>query len=124
MNSKLVCELAKSLPGVTVKNHFGSDAFYADKRSFVTVWHEKNEISLRLNIRQQQEFLEKGGEAFAEIDNAWGRQGWTKVYLEFVKKRALEEALKSAWENSANKGTSLAGGQSRKKSSKGTTQKK
>jgi hypothetical protein len=43
------------------------------------------------------------GDGFIEIDNAWGRQGWTKVQVEFVDRPEFLEALKSAWIHSAAK---------------------
>ena len=80
---------------------FGSDAFYANKRIFATVWHDKNEVNLRLSPEEQRHFLVQDGEGFVEIDNAWGRQGWTTVQLEFVDPKLFEEALYSAWKHSS-----------------------
>ncbi|MEQ1876899.1 MAG: hypothetical protein ABL958_09655, partial [Bdellovibrionia bacterium] len=60
--------------GVTVKNHFGSDAFCANGRIFATVWHDKNRVNLMLNQEQQKSLLLKdGSEGFIQIDGAWGR---------------------------------------------------
>jgi hypothetical protein len=95
--------MARALSGVTEKDHFGSDAFYANKRIFATVWHERNEMNLRLSPVEQRRFLLLEGEGFVEIDNAFGRQGWTKVQLEFVGRKELTEALDSAWAFSATK---------------------
>ena len=104
MNSKQASDLAKELPGTTMKDHFGSDAFSANKRTFATIWHDKNEVNLRLRHQKQSHFLETGGDAFEEIDNSWGRQGWIKVYLEYVEKPVFAAALESAWEYSSVKG--------------------
>jgi hypothetical protein len=103
VSTKTVCEMAEALEGVTVKDHFGSDAYCANKRMFATVWHDRNEVNLRLSLEQQRHFLSLDGEGFVEIDNAWGRQGFTKVQLEFVNRKQFEKALKSAWEHSAIK---------------------
>jgi hypothetical protein len=109
MTSKLACNLIRKLEGITEKDHFGSDAFIANKRMFATVWHDKNTANLRLSLKQQIHFLSQDGEAFVEIDNAWGRQGWTLVQLEFTSQDQFKEAIAAAFENSPNKASKLAG---------------
>jgi hypothetical protein len=103
VSTRFVCEAARSLDGVSEKDHFGSDAFYANKRIFATVWHDRNEVNLRLKLDEQSRFLSIDGDGFTEIPNAFGRQGWTQVQLDFVDRKALLEALKSAWTFSAAK---------------------
>ena len=93
--------MAKELDGVIEKDHFGSDSFSANKRMFATVWHDHNSVNLRLSPKEQKEFLSMDGEGFLEIDNAWGRQGWTKVQLEFVDVDEFKSALLAAWKYSA-----------------------
>lgn len=101
LTPRIVCEMAHALDGVTEKDHFGSDAFMANKRIFATVWHDKNGVNLRLSLKDQRNFMEQDGEGFVEIDNAWGREGWTKVQLEFVDSKLFEDALQAAWRHSA-----------------------
>lgn len=105
LTTNQVCEMARAFDGVTEKDHFGSDAFCANGRIFATVWHDKNEVNLMLNIEQQQNFLAIDGEGFNQIDNAWGRNGATNIQLEFVDRAQFADALKAAWINSANKRT-------------------
>jgi hypothetical protein len=107
ISSKQAAEMARSLEGVTEKDHFGSDAFVAHKRIFATVWHDKNEVNLMLSREQQRRFLSIDGEGFAELDNAWGRAGATRAQLAFVDRKDFLEALKAAWQNSAVKRTAL-----------------
>ena len=95
--------MARALEGVTEKDHFGSDAFVANKRIFATVWHDKNEVNLMLSSEQQRHVLAIDGEGFAEIDNAWGRAGATKAQLDFVDRKDFARALKLAWEHSVNR---------------------
>lgn len=101
MTTKAACELARALDDVSEKDHFGSDAFYANKKIFATVWHDKGEVNLRLNTDQQRRFLEEDGESFVEIDNAWGKQGWTRVQLQFADGSVFKEALRAAWSNTS-----------------------
>ena len=49
----------------------------------------------------RRQFVAMDGEGFAEIDNAWGRQGWTTANLEFLEREDFAAAVKTAWENSA-----------------------
>ncbi len=93
-------QIARSLEGISEKDHFGSDAFYANKRIFATFWPDKNEVNVRLSPEEQMRYLEEP-EAFVQIDNAWGRQGWTTVLLKFVSRKSFESALKAAWAHSA-----------------------
>ena len=101
LSSKVAQQIASELPGVTGKDHFGSDGLYVNKRIFATVWHDKNEVNLRLNPEQQRNFVAKKAKAFSEIPNAFGRRGWTTIKLEFVDQKLFAQALKAAWENSA-----------------------
>ena len=110
---------------MTVKDHFGSDAFSANKRMFITIWHESNSANLRLNSELQKKFLELDGEAFTMIDNHWGSIGWTSVHFKYVEKEDFLAAVKAAYEFSAEKiavkqkGTAL-----KKTNGKKTTEKK
>jgi len=113
--------MARALDGVTEKDHFGSDAFVANKRIFATVWHNKNEVNLMLNEQQQRELLVRdGSEGFNQLDNAWGKDA-INVQLEFVDPKIFSEALKAAWVNSANKRGNLG---SRKKPASAVRKKK
>ncbi len=100
ISSKAACDVIRKLSDITEKDPFGSDAFYANKRIFATVWHNENKVNVRLTLELQRKFLETDGEAFSEIDNAWGRQGWTTVQLEFVDKGLFSDAVQAAWESS------------------------
>lgn len=93
--------MVRALEGVTEKNHFGSDAFYAHKRIFATVWPEKKQVNLRLTPEQHLRFVAEDGEAFEAVANAFGSQGWTTVHLDFIERPALAVALGAAWTSSA-----------------------
>lgn len=108
MNTKTACSLARELEGVSEKDHFGSDAFYANKRIFATVWHERGEVNLRLSLEQQRYFVDKHREGFFQIENAWGKQGWTTADLKSVEKSLFLKALKAAWETSFKKKSPIA----------------
>jgi YjbR len=100
LTAKRALELVRELPDLTEYDHFGSNAFKGKGSTFVTVWETKNTANLRLSPEEQRRFVMLDGEGFVEIDNAWGRQGWTTVNLEFVDEAAFREALTSAWQRS------------------------
>lgn len=111
LSAKQICELARSFEGVTEKDHFGSDAFIANGRIFVTVWHDKGIANLMLNREQQRGFLERdGGDAFRTLDNAWGAHAFSAVLGE-IEPDLLREALELAWKCSGQKRTRLGSAQ-------------
>src|ERR1700733_4401947 len=97
LTTKSVCKLAQKFDGVTVKNHFGSDAYCANGRIFATVWHDKDRVTLMLNQEQQKSFLLRdGSEGFIQINNSWGRDA-IGVDLASTDADLFIEALKMAW---------------------------
>ena len=42
-------------------------------------------------------------DAFAPLDNAWGRQGWTRATLAALSEAELSAALEMAWRRGAAK---------------------
>lgn len=115
----MLSDWALRLDGVTVKDHFGSDGFSANKRMFLTILHKENLANIRLSPEAQRRFLSLDGEGFSEVNDRWGHQGWTRVHLEFVDRSDLAEALKAAWEYSKVKtGPTPLGGTSKKKTAK------
>jgi hypothetical protein len=106
LKAKRACELVRELPDVTEYDHFGSNAFKAKGGTFATVWTEKNTVNLRLTPEEQRRFVALDGEGFIEIDNAWGRQGWTTANLDFVDEQAFRAALLAAWHRACEKPSS------------------
>jgi YjbR len=98
VTTKQACEMARAMPNVSEQDHFGSDAFRTAYGIFATVWHGTNTVNLRLTPEQQQRFVAIDGEGFREIDNAWGRQGWTTAVLEFLDAPQFLEALRAAYD--------------------------
>jgi YjbR len=103
LSAKRALELVRELPDVTEYDHFGGNAFKGKGSTFVTVWEAKNTANLKLSPEEQRRFVMLDGEGFVEIDNAWGRQGWTTANLEFVDETAFREALAIAWRRSNEK---------------------
>ena len=105
LNIKKVYEIIRKLDGVTEKDHFGGDAFVANKKIFATVWAKTNSVNLMLNLDQQKQVLSIDGEGFEAIDNAWGRKGATCMQIEFAELNDFKEALALAVANTIKKKT-------------------
>ncbi|MGZ3690662.1 MAG: MmcQ/YjbR family DNA-binding protein [Pseudobdellovibrio sp.] len=103
LSIKKVLEIARSMEGVTEKDHFGGVAFVANGKIFATVWSKTNTVNLMLNLEQQTQLLSIDGEGFFALNNAWGRKGATCVQLEFVEKSDFEDALELALYNTKKK---------------------
>ncbi|HET8697345.1 MAG TPA: hypothetical protein VFO94_07665 [Gammaproteobacteria bacterium] len=103
LTTQQACELAHELPDVSMRDHFGSDAFRTPGGIFATVWHDKQTVNLMLTPEQQRRFVALDGNAFVAIDNAWGRNGATTANLRTVDLGQFVEALRTAWHNSAEK---------------------
>jgi hypothetical protein len=113
LTTKQAFDLARELPDVTLRDHFGSDALRTPGGIFATVWHDKQTVNLMLTPEQQRRFVALDGNGFVAIDNAWGRKGATTANLEAVDAALFVEALRTAWHNSAEKAARRRSGRKR-----------
>ncbi len=97
LTTKAACEIARALPEVSGKDHFGSDAFYANKRLFATVWHDLGEVNVKVPPDVQADFFQLDAKVFAQIKNGFGRMGWTTIRLKHVSRKTFTMALETAW---------------------------
>jgi hypothetical protein len=58
---------------------------------------------IKLTLKQQRTSIEKAPEVFKPSSGAWGRQGYTNVYLPAAKATIVRTALDAAAKNVANK---------------------
>jgi hypothetical protein len=58
---------------------------------------------VKLTLEQQRTFIEKAPEVFKPSRGAWGRQGYTNVYLPVAKPTIVRTALDAAAKNVASK---------------------
>lgn len=114
ISTKAACEIIRQIPEVKEKDHFGSDAFSGAGRMFATVWHDEKKVNVRLSPALQKKYLELDSEAFTEIDNSWGRQGWTGIQLDYVDRNLFCEIVKEAWDFSKIKSPSSGRSASKK----------
>ena len=58
---------------------------------------------VKLTPEQQRAFIQKAREVFKRCSGAWGRQGYTNVYLRSAKMGIVRAALEAAAKNVANR---------------------
>jgi hypothetical protein len=95
-------EIALSLEGTTEAAHFDRAAFKV-RRIYVTLAADGKSANFNFKPDQQALKCAVAADAFSAIPNAWGLQGWTECRLSRLTKPELEAALRTAWENGAQK---------------------
>ena len=90
--------LALALPGVTEHPHFDRQAFKA-RVTFATLAPDGASANFKFRPDEQELKCLVAPEAFTPIDNAWGRQGWTRAELSALGEDELRAALETAFAN-------------------------
>jgi len=92
--------LALALPDVVDAPHFDRRAFKA-RVTFATLAADGLSANIKLSPDDQQWKCAVAPEAFAPLDNAWGRRGWTSASLAALSEAELAAALDMAWRAAA-----------------------
>ena len=88
--------IALSLDGASEAPHFDRAAFRV-ARTFATLAADQKTANLKFSPDEQAFKSMLAPEAFATLDNAWGRQGWTLAKLSALSEAELHAALEMAW---------------------------
>ena len=94
--------LALALPGVSEYPHFDRRAFRA-RVTFATLAPDERTANLKFAPDEQALKCAVAPDAFLPLDNAWGRQGWTRAKLAALTEAELRAALEMAWRHGAAK---------------------
>ncbi len=88
--------IALSFEGAREHPHFDRRAFKA-RITFATL--ALDELSANIKFAPDEQALKcaVAQDAFAPLDNAWGRQGWTRATLAALSEAELRAALEMAW---------------------------
>ena len=97
--------LAMSLEGTTEAPHFDRTAFKV-ARIYVTLAPDKRTANFKFAPDEQELKCAVAPDAFAPIQNAWGRQGWTTAILSKLSVPELRDALEMAWRHALPKARS------------------
>lgn len=88
--------LALALEGTSEAPHFDRIAFRR-ARIFATLAPGGVSANLRFTPADQELYCTARPDAWAPVDNAWGRQGWTTAALGALDEADLRGALLAAW---------------------------
>ncbi len=94
---------ALSLPGTEEYDHFGKPAFRANKHTFATLWVPEQRVMVKLSLIDQSVFSAFDPEVVYPVPNKWGLKGCTFFELTKVRQDIIEDALTTAWHQSAIK---------------------
>ncbi|RYE50827.1 MAG: MmcQ/YjbR family DNA-binding protein [Hyphomicrobiales bacterium] len=94
-DSESFARIALALPGATSGPHSDRTAFKA-KRTFATLAADGLSANLKFTPDEQEFKCQLAPEVFQAIDNGWGRQGWTTMWLGAATEEDVAAALEMA----------------------------
>lgn len=86
-------ELALSFPEATEAPHFEKTSFRVKNKIFATLDLKKNLACIRLSPIDQDVFSVFDNQIIYPVANKWGKQGWTLVELNKVRKDLFKDIL-------------------------------
>lgn len=93
--------LALALPEAEELPHFEKASFRVKGKIFATLPADGPFAVLKLSL-EEQDALSRAAPALFQV-TPWGHQGWTRVDLEGVEPKLLEQLLRGAWARVAPK---------------------
>ncbi|MGD9543185.1 MAG: MmcQ/YjbR family DNA-binding protein [Methylocystis sp.] len=99
-----VRRLALSLEGTSEAPHFDRAAFKV-ARIYATLAADGLTANVKFTPEEQEFKSMMAPQAFAPVRNAWGRQGWTTIFLDAIDPSELSDALETAWRHAAKNTT-------------------
>jgi hypothetical protein len=96
--------MALEIPTAVEQSHMNHPDFRIAGRIFASLGvPDENWGMIKLTPEQQRTFIEKTPEVFKPSSGAWGRQGYTNVYLPAATATIVRAALDAAAKNVAGK---------------------
>jgi hypothetical protein len=96
--------MALEIPTAVEQSHMNHPDFRIAGRIFASLGvPDENWGMIKLTPEQQRTSIEKAPEVFKPSSGAWGRQGYTNVYLPAAKATIVRAALNAAAKNFAGK---------------------
>jgi hypothetical protein len=97
-------KLALEIPTAVERSHMNHPDFRVAGKIFASLGvPDKNWGMVKLTQEQQRAFIEKAPTVFKPCSGAWGRQGYTNVYLAAAKVSIVRAALDAAAKNVASR---------------------
>jgi hypothetical protein len=96
--------MALEIPNAIERSHMNHPDFRVAGRIFASLGvPDKNWGMVKLTQAQQPAFIEKARDIFKPSSGAWGRQGYTNVYLPAARVTIVRAALDAAAKNVGSK---------------------
>lgn len=89
--------LALSFPEATEEAHFEKTSFRVKKKIFATYDEVNKRACVKLMEADQDVFCKGFKDSVFPVDNKWGKQGWTLVEMNKVRKDVFTDILTSAY---------------------------
>lgn len=90
-------KLALSFPETTEEPHFEKTSFKVKKKIFATYDDVKKRACIKLSEIDQNVFSSADKTIIFPVDNKWGKQGWTLIEMNKVRKELFVDALTTAY---------------------------
>jgi hypothetical protein len=97
-------KMALEIPTAVERSHMNHPDFRVTGKIFASLGvPDENWGMVKLTPEQQRTSIEKAPEVFKPSSGAWGRQGYTNVYLPAAKATIVHAALDAAAKNVASR---------------------
>ena len=96
-------EFALSFPETTEDPHFEKTSFRVKKKIFATYDAKNQKATVKLSEIDQNVFSYTNKGIVYPVNNKWGKQGWTLIDLEKVNEAVLQDAITTAYCETAPK---------------------
>ena len=97
-------KMALKIPLSVERSHMNHPDFRVAGKIFASLGvPDESWGTVKLTRDQQRTFIEKAPKIFKPSSGAWGRQGYTNVYLAAAKAAIVRHALETAAENVASR---------------------
>jgi predicted DNA-binding protein (MmcQ/YjbR family) len=96
-------QLALSFPETSEQPHFEKPSFRIGKKIFATYDKQNNRACIKLSEADQDVFSLFDKSIIYSVPNKWGKQGWTNIELNKIKKGMIKELLTAAYNEVAPK---------------------
>lgn len=90
-------QAALSFPGTSEQPHLEKTSFMVNRKIFATLNIGDKEAVLKLSAIDQSVFCSTDRTVICPVKGAWGKQGWTTINLESIKKTILMDSLACAY---------------------------
>ena len=110
MTSNEFRKMALEIPTAVERSHMHHPDFRVAVKIFASLGvPDKNWGMVKLTPEQQHAFIEKAPKIFKPCSGAWGRQGYTNIYLASAKAGIMRAALDAAAKNVAPRAKKKSG---------------